>query len=141
VKNGDKVEIFSAGKYKFGIAICHDVVFPEVSRAITRRGADLVFFPSRIREDGIEPWHLYVQVRALENRVPVAAPNVCSKEFGGKSIIVDFEYNEKTNIAIPKQALASVNEQILVMDVDIEKARKIRKIRNEDFKNDLYKSL
>jgi len=141
VKNGDKVEIFSAGKYKFGIAICHDVVFPEVSRAITRRGADLIFFPSRIREDGIEPWHLYVQVRALENRVPVAAPNVCSKEFGGKSIIVDFEYNEKTNMAVPKQALASVNEQILVMDVDIEKARKIRKIRNEDFKNDLYKSL
>ncbi len=141
VKSGGKVEIFTAGKYKFGVAICHDVVFPEVSRAITRKDADLIFYPSRIREDGIEPWHLYVQVRALENRVPVAAPNVCSKEFGGKSIIVDLEYNEKTNIAVPKQALASVNEQILVMDIDIENARKIRKIRNEDFKNDLYKSL
>lgn len=141
VKSGSKVEIFNADKYNFGIAICHDIVFPEVSRAITRKGADLIFYPSRIREDGIEPWHLYAQVRALENRVPVAAPNVCSKEFGGKSIIVDLEYNEKTNIAIPKQALASVNEQILVMDIDIENARKMRKVRSEGFKNDLYKSL
>lgn len=141
VKNGNKVEVFTAGKYKFGIAICHDVVFPEVARAIARKDADLIFFPSRIREEGIEPWHLYVQVRALENRMPVAAPNVCEKGYGGKSIIVDLEYDENTNIAIPKQALASVNQQILVMDIDIEKARKIRKIREEDFKSDIYKTL
>ncbi|MBI5133575.1 MAG: carbon-nitrogen hydrolase family protein, partial [Thaumarchaeota archaeon] len=105
------------------------------------KGADLIFCPSRIREDGIEPWHLYVQVRALENRVPVAAPNACSKQYGGKSIIVDLEYDEKTNIAVPNQALASVNEQILVMDIDLEKARKMRKLRFEDIKTDIYKSL
>ncbi|MFQ5941470.1 MAG: carbon-nitrogen hydrolase family protein [Nitrososphaerales archaeon] len=141
VKNGNKVEIFTVGKYKFGIAICHDVVFPEVSRAITRKDADLIFYPSRIREEGLEPWHLYVQVRALENRIPVAAPNVCNKEFGGKSIIVDLEYDEKANIALPKPAIASVNEQILVMDIDVENARKMRNLRSEDFKNDLYRSL
>lgn len=141
VKGGNKMEIFTVGEYKFGIAVCHDVVFPEVSRAITRKGADLIFFPSRIREDGIEPWHLYVQVRALENRVPVVAPNVCGKEFGGKSMIVDFDYDEGTHIAVPKQALASVNEQILVMDLDVEKARSIRKIRAQDFKDDIYKTL
>ena len=141
VKSGDKVEIFDAGKYKFGIAICHDIVFPEVSRAITRKGADLIFYPSRINKEGIEPWHLYAQVRALENRIPVAAPNVCNRKFGGKSIIVDLEYNEKSNIAIPKQALASVNEQILVMDIDIENGRKIRRLRFKDIKDDVYKSL
>ena len=141
VKGGSKVEIFTAGKYKFGVAICHDVVFPEVSRAIALKGADLIFCPSRIREDGIEPWHLYVQVRALENRVPVAAPNACSKQYGGKSLIVDLEYDEKTNIAVPNQALASVNEQILVMDIDLERARKMRKLRFDDIKTDIYKSL
>lgn len=141
VKSGNKVQIFNAGKYKFGIAICHDVVFPEVSRAIARKDVDLIFYPSRIREEGIEPWHLYVKVRALENRVPVVAPNTCGKGFGGKSIIVDLQYDEKTNIAVPKEALASVNEQILLMDIDMENARKIRKIRSEDFKDDIYKKL
>jgi len=141
VKAGAKAEIFDSGNFKFGIAICHDVVFPEVSRALARKGADMLFFPSRIRNEGIEPWHMYVQVRALENRVPAAAPNACSKVYGGKSIAVDFDYDKKSNIALPKQALASVNEQILVMDVDLDRARKIRKIRFEDFKSDLYSSL
>jgi len=140
VKSGSKVEVFNSGKYRFGVAICHDAVFPEVSRAITLKGADLIFYPSRIREEGIEPWHLYVQVRALENRVPVAAPNMCGKQYGGKSMIVDLEYSEKTSIATPKQALASVDEQILLMDIDMEKARKMRKIRFEDLKTDIYKS-
>jgi len=141
VKAGTKVEIFDSGGFKFGIAVCHDVVFPEVSRALARKGAEMFFFPSRIRNEGIEPWHMYVQVRALENRVPAAAPNACSKVYGGKSIVVDFDYDKKSNIAVPKQALASVNEQILVMDVDLDRARKIRKIRFEDFKSDLYGSL
>ena len=141
VQGGNRVEIFAAGKYKFGISICHDIVFPEVSRAITRKGADLIFYPSRIREGGIIPWHLYLQVRALENRIPVVAPNICNKQFGGKSMIVDLEYDEKTNIAVPKRALASVNEQILVMDIDIHKARRTREIRFQDVKNDIYKSL
>ena len=141
VKAGTKAEIFDSGSFKFGIAICHDVVFPEVSRALARKGADILFFPSRIRNEGVEPWHMYVQVRALENRVPAAAPNACSRVYGGKSIAVDFDYDKKSNIAVPKQALASVNEQILVMDIDLERARKIRKIRFEDFKGDLYGSL
>ena len=141
VKAGTKAEIFDSGSFKFGIAVCHDVVFPEVSRALARKGADILFFPSRIRNEGIEPWQMYVQVRALENRVPAAAPNACSKIFGGKSLMVDFDYDKKTNIAVPKQALASVNEQILVMDVDLERARKIRKLRFEDIRSDIYSSL
>ena len=141
VKAGTKAEIFESGTFKFGIAVCHDVVFPEVSRALARKGADMLFFPSRIRNEGIEPWQMYVQVRALENRVPAAAPNACSRVYGGKSIAVDFDYDKKTNIAIPRQALASVNEQILVMDIDLERARNIRKLRFEDLKSDIYGSL
>ena len=61
-----------------------------------------------------------------------------SKEFGGKSIIVDLEHNKNTNITIPRKALTSKNEQILVMDIDIENARKIR---SKDLKKDLYELL
>lgn len=141
VKSGSKAEIFDNGDFKFGIAICHDVVFPEVPRALARKGAEMLLFPSRIRNEGIEPWHMYVQVRALENRIPAAAPNACSRAYGGKSIAVDFTYDKKSNIALPKQALASVNEQILVMDIDLEQAKVIREKRFADFKSDVYASL
>lgn len=141
VEAGSKLEIFDAGGFKFGIGICHDVVFPEVSRALALKGADMLFFPSKIRNEGIEPWHIYVQARALENRIPAIAPNACSKAYVGRSIVVDFDYDKAGNIAVPKTSIASSSEQILVMDVDLEQARRIRKLRFDDYRSELYGSL
>ncbi|MGA9845159.1 MAG: carbon-nitrogen hydrolase family protein [Nitrososphaeraceae archaeon] len=49
VKAGTKVELFESGNFKFGIGMCYDIVFPEVARALAKKGADILFFPSRIR--------------------------------------------------------------------------------------------
>ncbi|MBV9178383.1 MAG: carbon-nitrogen hydrolase family protein [Nitrososphaeraceae archaeon] len=146
VKAGTKVDLFETRNIKFGIGICYDIVFPEVARALVKKGADILFFPSKIRYEGIKPWHMYVQVRALENRIPIAAPNVCGDNssnnnsiYKGKSIFVDFDYDYKTDIAIPKIRFgSSVNEQILIMDIDVKRNRKLRKKRFEDFRNNLY---
>ncbi len=141
VKSGTTMEMFDGGSFKFGIGICYDVVFPEVSRALARKGAEIVFFPSKISKKGIEPWHMYVQVRALENRIPVAAPNVCDDMYGGKSILVAFDYDKKTDIAVPKRVVGSMNEQTLGLDIDLDRVRKIREARLKDLKSNLYISL
>jgi predicted amidohydrolase len=144
VKAGTKVELFEYGNFKFGIGICYDIVFPEVARALVQKGADILFFPSKIRYEGIKPWHLYVQVRALENRIPIAAPNVCddgnnNSIYKGKSIFVDFDYNYKTDITVPKLRLgSSVYDQTLIIDIDMNRTRKLRKKRFEDFRANLY---
>jgi omega-amidase len=52
VKAGTKVELFESGNFKFGIGICYDIVFPEVARALVKKGADILFFPSKIRYEG-----------------------------------------------------------------------------------------
>ena len=136
------MELFESGNFKFGIGICYDIVFPEVARALVKKGADILFFPSKIRYGGIKPWHMYVQVRALENRIPIAPPNVCDSSnsiYKGKSIYVDFDYNYKTDIAVPKIRFgSSVNDQILIMDIDLNRTRKLHKKRFEDFRNNLY---
>jgi omega-amidase len=135
VKAGTKVELFESANFKFGIGICYDIVFPEVARALLKNGADILFFPSKIRNEGIKPWHMYVQVRALENRIPIAAPNVCDGRnskgiYRGKSIFVDFDYDYRTDIAVPKLRVGSaVNDQILIVDVDLNSSRKLRKKR------------
>ena len=135
LKAGTKVELFKSGNFKFGIGICYDIVFPEVARALLKKGADILFFPSKIRHEGIKPWHMYVQVRALENRIPIAAPNVCDDSrsngiYRGKSIFVDFDYNYKMDIAVPKIRVgSSVNNQILIVNVDLKHSRKLRKKR------------
>jgi predicted amidohydrolase len=135
IKAGTKVELFESANFRFGIGICYDIVFPEVARALLKNGADILFFPSKIRNEGIKPWHMYVQVRALENRIPIAAPNVCDGRnsngiYRGKSIFVDFDYDYKTDIAVPKLRVGSaVNDQILIVDVDLNSSRKLRKKR------------
>jgi omega-amidase len=78
VKSGTTMKMFDGVNFKFGIAICYEVVFPEVSRALLRKGAEILFFPSKINKKGIDPWHMYVQVRALETKIAVAAPNLCN---------------------------------------------------------------
>jgi predicted amidohydrolase len=140
VKAASKIEIFDSGRFKFGIGICYDIVFPEVSRALVRKGADLLFFPSKVRKEGINPWHMYIQVRALENRIPIAAPNVYggnSSIYRGKSICVDFDYDNKIDIAIPKIRVGSGNEQIIFMNTDLKHAKRIRRKRFEGL-NFLY---
>lgn len=139
VKGGTKMQIFELGDFRFGIGICYDVVFPEVARALIKKGADVLFFPSKIRNEGIKPWHMYVQVRALENRIPIAAPNVCdNSRYKGKSILVDFDYNNKTDIALPKLRIGSAKEQILTIDIDLKLARKIHKKRFDGILNNLH---
>ena len=145
VKAGTKLRVFNCRNFKFGIGICYDIVFPEIARALVRKGADILFFPSKIRYEGIKPWHMYIQVRALENRIPIAAPNVCginnnnNNRYKGKSIFVDFDYDNKTDIAIPKLRFgSSVKEQILIIDIDLKRTRRLREKRFEDFRNDFY---
>ncbi|MGB6592754.1 MAG: carbon-nitrogen hydrolase family protein [Candidatus Nitrosopolaris sp.] len=141
IKAGKKVQVFESSNIKFGIGICYDIVFPEISRALVKKGADILFFPSKIRHEGIKPWHMYVQVRALENRIPIAAPNVCdiNNIYKGESILVDFNYDNKTDIAIPRLRVgSSVNEQILIMDINLNYAKKLRKKRFEELRNDFH---
>jgi omega-amidase len=129
-KAGSKTEIFDAKNFRFSIAICYDVVFPEIARGAAYEGADILFFPSKILKGGIHPWHMYLQVRALENRIPVIASNVCGGLFGGRSIAVDLNYDKKTDIATPRiRSGSSVKEQLIVIDMDLNKFRQIRKRR------------
>jgi omega-amidase len=130
LRQGSKMEVFDIGKLKFSVPICYDLVFPEIARTAVRKGADLLFFPSKIPKTGIYPWHLYLQVRALENRTPVIASNVCGGLFGGRSIIVDLEYDESTDIAIPKiKTGAAAKEQIIIVHIDLKKSRQMRQRR------------
>ena len=133
LKPGSKMEVFEIGKLKFSVPICYDLVFPEIARSAVREGAELLFFPSKIPKTGINPWHLYLQVRALENRIPVVASNVCGGIFGGRSMIVDLKYDRSTDIATPKiKTGAAVREQTIIVDIDLKRSRQMRQRRFAD---------
>jgi omega-amidase len=122
-----------------GMLVCYDNVFPEAARKLSVNGADILLIPSRIVKMGIEPWHLYLKVRALENRIPIVAPNVIEPPlFNGHSLIVELDYDSKTEIVYPKAQEASTHEQTLTYDLDLPRSKKLRRTRLAERRPELY---
>ena len=112
--------------------ICYDTVFPGVADTLTKKGAQILFSPSRIVKEGIEPWKMYVQVRSLENRIPIIAPNVSDIKFGGNSLIIELVKKEK----IVKTKLTELNgESSESTCIEFSNYKEIRKHRLEDRNN------
>jgi predicted amidohydrolase len=131
VKPGNEAKIFNTA-CKFGVIICYDMVFPNVANTLVKKGAQVLFSPSRIVRRGIEPWQMYVQVRALENRIPILAANIENKRFGGNSLIIDLKENNKV---ITTKVMKLNGECGISKEFDLNKYEKSRKIRFSDSNN------
>lgn len=86
----------------------------------------MLFSPSRIVKRGIQPWQMYVQVRALENRIPIIAANVESQRFGGNSLIVDLSENNKV---VTTKVFKLNGESGISKEFNLDKYEKSRKSR------------
>jgi predicted amidohydrolase len=128
ISAGTKTHVFSTS-CRFGIIICYDMVFSDVAESLVKKGAQVLFSPSRIVKRGIKPWHMYVHVRSLENRIPILAANVQNNRFGGNSLIVDLI--EDNNVMIPK-ATTIHGQTTKSLSFDLSKYEKSRKRRYLD---------
>lgn len=128
---GEAYETLSTPLAKIGITICYDNVFPEAARTLALKGADLLFVPSRIVSEGVDPWVQYLRIRSLENRIPVVAPNVFHPpRYVGGSVIIDLDYQNKNGVVKPKiVASAGAGQALIIADVDVDRARGLRKER------------
>lgn len=78
-----------------GLAICYDLRFPELFRALTAQGADLLFLPAAFTlTTGRDHWEVLVRARAIENQCYVIAPaqwgqHSPGRRSYGRSLIID----------------------------------------------------
>ncbi len=137
---GNDYKIFQLNGFKLGVLVCYDVDFPEASRILSLRGADLLMCPSRIVRQGIEPWHQYVTIRALENRIAVVAPNVYAPPlFTGYTLIVRLVEDAKMKIAHPQtHILKEQRAGIIVEDIDLALHARLRRQRFADRRPQTY---
>ncbi len=66
-REGNEYPVFDTKLGKIGILICYDAGFPETSRTMCVKGAELVFYPSAWRVQDEDIWDLNMRQRALEN--------------------------------------------------------------------------
>ncbi len=99
-----------------GMSICYDVRFPELYRALSERGAELLAVPSAFTlATTRDHWEVLLRARAIENQCFVIAANQIGahppgNRSGGRSIIID-------PWGIPL-ATAPDSECVIVADLD-----------------------
>ena len=97
VSGGDKLGIceikFQNRALKIGIAICYDLRFGEIFRALALRGAQIVFVIAQFAQSRIEHFITLAKARAIENQIFICAVNGCGdagqgESFGGNSMLI-----------------------------------------------------
>ena len=133
-EHGKEIKIFTVNKFNcFSILICFDMAFWETPRIAVENGADILFSPTQIREDGMYNWNIYLQARALENRVPIVACNTFGnyfkRKFSGHSKIISF-YEGNISPSKLKIVEGPKNTSGFIFDkVDLNFPKKLREIR------------
>ncbi len=112
---GDRLaDVFDYEGWKIGLAICYDIEFPEVARALTLAGAELLLVPTANMEPFDTVARRLVPARAEENGVAIAYANYCGAEgrfrYCGQSCVADALGNDL--------ARAGNDETLLIADVD-----------------------
>ncbi len=75
VAGGDTAVLADTPWGKVGLTICYDMRFPQLYRALARKGAFLLTAPSAFTETtGKAHWHILLRARAIENGAFVIAP-------------------------------------------------------------------
>jgi predicted amidohydrolase len=70
---------------RVGMSICYDLRFPQLYRAMSHAGADILLVPSAFaRSTGNAHWRQLLVARAIENGAYVLAPATCGESPGGR---------------------------------------------------------
>ena len=71
---GDQVVTHPTETARVGMAICYDLRFPELFRALMVAGAQVITVPSQFQfETGADHWEILIRSRAIENQCFVVA--------------------------------------------------------------------
>jgi predicted amidohydrolase len=114
---GDELKIFETEKVKFSILTCYDLEFPETSRLMTLRGADILISPSAtLDEQGYWRVRHCGHARCIEDQVYVVHAsllgNVAGLPFWGMASVLT-----PCDTAFPPKGIAAespLNEETVI---------------------------
>ena len=95
VKPGDQIVTVQTDMGHLGFAICYDIRFPELFRAMALQGAQIIFTPANFTTPtGKDHWETILKTRAVENGCYIVAAGQFGKKRGksdsfGASLVVD----------------------------------------------------
>ena len=117
---GDAFDVYDTPLGRIGVEICYDLRFPEVTRTLALKGADIIAHPTNFPLAARPQTEFITRARACENRIYLLTSNRVGKERSG-------EFCGWSQIVEPRgERLAEAGadeEALLLADVDLERAR------------------
>lgn len=85
--SGDQIKVHNWHDLNFGVQLCYDAHFPELSLSMAMQDADVIFIPHAsprgTSEEKYESWKRHLRARAFDNGVYIAACNQVGDNSGG----------------------------------------------------------
>lgn len=138
---GKSVKVFQSDangyKIKFGIGVCYDMHFPEITMECSLKGAQMLFAPHAVSamstSTRLDVWNKYMCARAYDNRIYVMALNAVNLEqkTGGGAACWDCN-----GILVHKYMESK--ENLYEINIDINEIEKYRNVNNKTMKNRFF---
>jgi omega-amidase len=122
---GDDICVFDTEFGRMGVAICFDMRFPELIRAMAERGAETIIVPAQFNTTtGPAHWELTIRARAIDNELFFAACSAARSP--------DFKYQcwgHSTAAGPFGNVLAACDEteQTVLCDIDLSEVDRVRR--------------
>lgn len=135
----DQFSVYTTANARFGIQICWEMHFPEISAILSLRGAEIIFAPHAsptIVGDRKSIWLKYLAARAYDNAVFVAACNLIGRggeeqSFCGGALVLDPKGN------LIAEAFND-REELLVVSLDSKLINTIRRRESKSMRNSFF---
>ncbi len=117
---GDQVPVFRCRYFAFGVQLCYDSHFPELSTAMAAKGADIIFMPHASPRGAAaakhNSWMRHLPARAFDNGLFIAACNQWGVNgkgiaFPGNALVIGPDGN------VLKKKISGEGEQMLLVDL------------------------
>lgn len=121
---GENITVFDTKYGKMGAAVCFDVRFPELFRAMAVQGAQIIFLPAQFNQKtGPAHWEMSLRARAVDNELFLVGASAAkyegfSYECWGHSAVID-PFGDII-------ASCDEKEQIIYADIDLGRIARVR---------------
>ena len=119
VTAGNRADVFKTALGDIGMIICYDGDFPELSRLLAVKGAEIIVRPSALLRS-FDIWHITNSARAYDNHVYMVATNSVGPDAGGSYY---FGHSMIVNPIAWRLAQARGGEEIIAAKLDPEPLR------------------
>lgn len=142
---GDRADVFKTSLGDIGMIICYDGDFPELSRLLAVKGAEIIIRVSALQRS-YDIWYITNAARAYDNHVYLVACNLIGPDAGGN---YGFGHSMIVNPIAWRLAQARGTEEIIAARLDPDPLRYItwgsKSLQNFDHLEDrnltLYKEI